>query len=376
MWESPECEMCHQPPVEGFDAHIISPSKAIPQSNLSAELCGNCHTGKHEEVYEEWNEYNSIEFDPVTTASHSEPSNIEDRIVLNRSTCVSCKSTEGAILNIEDAALYGRSKDRMPDTEDITEWRITCIACHAPHSTELRTTPTQLCASCHNSDGANPDGNTTIVRYTQWEMYNGSIYTNGVHAVNLGCVDCHMAMMIEENETIVTGHSFDFEPILLSDPNSGNICKKCHVMSHDEIPVDNECDDCHDVSLSNILEVNQETIKNKLKELEPLEKNASMALTMISNNESYDAKLENYNNALFYISEVESDGSFGMHNMERATNNLDMAETLLKSVIEEGTAIIGTDETSTPGFGIFAAVSLITIAAFALCRERKRRKEH
>lgn len=368
--------MCHQPPVEGFDAHIINPSEAIPQSNISAELCGNCHTGQHEEIYKEWNEYDSIKFDPETMASHSEPSNIEDKIVLNQSTCVSCKSTEGAIVNIGDVDLYDRSQDSIPDTEDITEWRITCIVCHNPHSTELRTTPTQLCASCHNSGGAEPDGNTTIVRYTQWEMYNGSIYTNGVHAVNLGCIDCHMAMMTEGDEITNTGHSFDFDPTLLSDPNSGNICQKCHVMSHDDTPVDNECDDCHDVSLSNILDLNQETIKNKLKELEVLEENASMALTMISSNSSYDAQLENYNNALFYISEVESDGSFGMHNMKRATDNLDMAETLFDSVIEEGTGISSKDETSTPGFGILASVSLITMAAFALYRERKRRKEH
>jgi hypothetical protein len=50
--------------MEGFDSHITTPSEAIPQSYISAELCGNCHTGQHEDIYNEWNEYSSNDFDP------------------------------------------------------------------------------------------------------------------------------------------------------------------------------------------------------------------------------------------------------------------------------------------------------------------------
>lgn len=70
--------------MEGFDSHITTPSEAIPRSYISAELCGNCHTGKHEDIYNEWNEYGSNDFDPESMMSHSEPSDIEDSIVLNR----------------------------------------------------------------------------------------------------------------------------------------------------------------------------------------------------------------------------------------------------------------------------------------------------
>ena len=369
--DSPECEICHQAPIKGFEAHITTPSEAIPGSNISVELCGNCHTGQHEGVYMEWNEYDNENFDFGTMESHSEPSAIDEGEVLKSSTCVSCKSTEGAILNIEDGDIYDQSEDIMPEPEDITEWRITCVACHEPHSTELRITSTQLCASCHNSGASVPDGNTTIVRYAQWEMYNGSIYTNDVHAVELECVDCHMATMIEENKTTITGHSFDIQPLLLSDPNSGNICKKCHVVSHDGTPVDNECDDCHDISLSNIIAVDQKYIRSRLQMLEVLEENASIALTMINDSSGYQKQFENYNNALFYMNEVESDGSFGVHNMERATDDLDMAESLFNSVIEEATGISDRGRTAIPGFGIITGLSIVTGMGLGFSKKEK-----
>lgn len=355
--------MCHEPPVEGFEIHIITPSETTPKSNISAELCGSCHSGQHETTYNEWNEYSSDTFDPGTMASHSEPSNIEETEVINSSSCVSCKSTEGAILNIEDGELYDLSEDSMPEPEDINEWRITCVICHEPHSAELRTTSsTELCASCHNSGGAEPDGKTTVIRYTQWEMYNGSIYTNDAHAVKLGCTDCHMATMIEGNETTVTGHSLDLQPALLSDPNSGNICKKCHVVGHDDDdPADNECDDCHDIALSNIIATDQEAIKERLQDLELIEGNASDALALIDDNSSYQEQLENYNNALYHISKVESDGSFGIHNMERANDELDTAEILLNSVIEEGTRASNKERAATPGFGVLLSFVAITV---------------
>ena len=350
--KTPECEMCHQPPEKGFEAHITSPSEAIPQSNISAESCGNCHTGQHKDIYKEWNEYHSSGFDPQTMASHSEPTDVEESFVLNRTTCVSCKSTEGGILNIEDAVIHDWNEDNMPETENVNEWRIGCVACHEPHSSELRTTPTQLCASCHNSGGAQPDGNTTLVRYTQWEMYNGSSYTNGMH-VTLECMDCHMATIIEGNNTTITGHTFDFDAKLLSDPKSGNTCKECHADS-----------------LSNLVTHSQGIIKDELEELVTLEENASNALTMISSNESYQVQLQNYNNALYYISEVESDNSFGVHNMERSKDNLETARSLFNSVIQEGKKS-AEEEPSIPGFGILVSYSLMATAAIVLRKQRK-----
>ncbi|MEZ5336199.1 MAG: hypothetical protein R2741_13725 [Methanolobus sp.] len=282
--------------------------------------------------------------------------------MLENSTCL--PSTDAGILNIQESAGYKKTENITLEPENIREWRITCVACHSPHETRIRTTANQLCMNCHSSEGLEPDGNTKGIRYTQWEFYNDSIFNNGIHAANLECIDCHMATILKDNTTILTGHSFDFNATLLSDPDSGNKCKKCHVTGHNENSPEGGCDECHDVSLSNIITVNQEQTKKKLHEMELLEENARIALTMIDDNEKYEVQFANYNNALFYVREVESDGSFGIHNMKRTAENLEMAEELFSSVIEEGK---GKNSTA-PGFGILVSMTLIMVAVAILKR--------
>jgi Cytochrome c552. len=352
--ESPECEICHRPPAEGLTTHVVTPSEAVPPLNLSAEICEDCHTKPHHIIYEEWNEYNNSDYDPVSMKSHSEPAETETYMQNNS-----------------------------------YESRITCVMCHEPHSAKLRMEPQELCESCHSSKLSKEkykDNNSEFYGGPQWEMYNGSIFTNDVHAVNLKCVDCHMATITDKTgeKKLVTGHSFNFDPVLLSDPYSGNICKKCHVTGHDKIPESGDCNDCHEVSLSNITSSRQEITASKLHELEILQKNASHALFLSDFNESQDKLMADYNEAVSYIEFVKADGSLGMHNEERTREYLEEAEILLRSITGEESTYIGVEETeiegnekqkenTVPSVGIVISLIIISVTAIALSISKKKR---
>lgn len=343
------CEVCHRPPEGGYDAHIAEPPTFRPEVNLSAEICGSCHKGERHPIIEEWNEYAKEGFDMQTMASHSEPTDIAEPYILDREiSCVACKSTDGAILNLEEPEVYELNEEELPEPLDVEEWRITCVACHDPHSTNLWIEDgIELCSNCHNSEGAEPDGSTTIVHHPQWEMFHDSELATGEgHPTMLECSDCHMAS-IPFNETsktgAVSGHTFNYNAELLSDPQSTNGCYECHK-----------------TSLQPIVEAKQEIISEKLEELEILKENASIALEEMNETPAYENNRINYNNALFYMSSVESDGSLGIHNTEKALEHLETSEELFNSVINAEEEIAG------PGFespfliaGLIAAVYLI-----------------
>jgi predicted CXXCH cytochrome family protein len=347
--ESPECEMCHQPPEEGFTAHITNPSEAVPPLNLSAEICEDCHAGPHHAIYEEWNEYDRSDYSPALMKSHSEPS----------------------------------SKDNVNNG---LESVITCVMCHKPHNTELRMEAQELCASCHSSNASPAESQYVVAGGPQWEMYNESIYTNDVHAVNLECVDCHMTTITDEagEQKLITGHSFDFDPVLLSDPDSGNTCKKCHVTGHDKIPESGDCDDCHEVSLFNITASHQKLTADKLQELEILQENASKVLLMPDDNISLETLTRTYNEAVAYIEFVKADGSLGMHNVERTDEYLEKAETLLRSITGEENTDIDNQETeihdeeeqkenTAPGAEVTDLFLTIFITAIVISLSKKKR---
>jgi predicted CXXCH cytochrome family protein len=351
--ESPVCEMCHKPPVNGFTTHITTPSEAVPPQNLSAEVCEDCHTKPHHIIYEEWNEYNNSDYDSSSMESHSEPS---------------------------ENGTYMQNNG--------SESRVTCVMCHEPHSAQLRMDAQELCESCHSYEivQETEENNSDFYGGPQWEMYNGSIYTNGVHAVNLKCIDCHMATIIDENgeQKLVTGHSFNFDPVLLSDPDSGNICKKCHVTGHEEIPESGDCNECHEVSLANITSSRQEITASKLQELEILQENASTILLTSESNESLEKLTADYNEAISYIEFVKTDGSLGMHNSERTEEELAKAEIILRSItgeenpdIEvEDVEIAGKEEqneNTVVGTGIADLFLIISLTATVMAMSKKKR---
>ncbi|WP_394698004.1 ammonia-forming cytochrome c nitrite reductase subunit c552 [uncultured Methanolobus sp.] len=345
------CEVCHHPPAEGYDAHLNDPSAHLPEVDLSAEMCGNCHMGSHHPIIEEWDEFQTSDFNISSMASHSEPTDIAEPFILGSDkSCVSCKATDGAIPNLADPEVYGLNLDEVPEASEVSEWRITCVACHEPHSAGYWIEDeVLLCGNCHNSEHASPDGMTISVHHPNWEMYNSSIYDTGLHPGNIGCSDCHMAMK-EYNDTTgepaITGHTFDFEPELLFSPKASN-----------------ECYNCHKEAFVSVVNEKQDLVAGRLDNLETLKTNATASLERLNGTSTYDTALTDYNNAVFYMETVKADGSYGIHNMEKATEYINNSDRLFNSVVGRQAAV------SQPGFeAIFGVIGLL--AAFQIIRRR------
>jgi formate-dependent nitrite reductase cytochrome c552 subunit len=181
--------------------------------------------------------------------------------------------------------------------------------------------------------GATADGMTTEIHHPNWEMYNDSIYNTGNHP-EVGCLDCHMASR-EYNDTTheIAGHTFDYEPELLFSLESSG-----------------ECYDCHDEEFAEVIETRQDLIAQRIEELKSVQNNASVALENLNGTASYETKLEDYNNAVFYMHFVEEDGCLGIHNMEKANEYLDKSEKLFNSVTETEEPV------EQPGFEAIVAV--------------------
>lgn len=338
------CEICHSPPEGGYNSHLNEPSLHLPEVNLSAELCGNCHTGSHHPIIDEWDEFGAAGFNMTAMASHSEPTDIAESYILGMDNeCVACKATDGAIPNLADQEVFGLNLADVPEPSEVSEWRITCVACHEPHSADYRIEDdAQLCGNCHNSEHAVPDGMTPAVRHPQWEIYNGSIYENGLHPVDIGCSDCHMAAR-EYNDTTqeiaITGHTFDFNPEMLFSAESSNGCY-----------------DCHQEAFITVVEAKQGIVSEKLDRLETLKADAMVSLENLNGTTGYDAALEDYNDALFYMSAVESDGSYGIHNAEKVAEYLDNSEEFFDAVINRPETV------AQPGFeAIFGVIGLLAV---------------
>ncbi|PTD94669.1 hypothetical protein C9439_01295 [archaeon SCG-AAA382B04] len=315
------CVNCHPNAAD----HSANPMEIKPKVDLSAELCGRCHgNSSHHPVYQEWNETADEDWDSSTMASHSEPA--ESFTV--RKPCASCKTTDGAIANLEKEGVYEFNEEEVPNGENITETRITCVACHNPHEAKLRIENTsKLCSNCHNAENPAPDGETTEVHHSQYETYNGSHWTKG--EVNLQCEECHMATRpVDEDAGVwrVTGHSFDWKPELLGSANySGaylesqtSICGNCHT-SHR--------------NLEAAVEATQSSVKERIESLEALKERTHEILVEANNSEA----LALYNNASYYPSFVENDGSYGVHNSGRTQAYLDKAQALFLEAQREST---------------------------------------
>ncbi|WP_167880993.1 ammonia-forming cytochrome c nitrite reductase subunit c552 [Methanococcoides sp. AM1] len=341
------CGLCHTPPESGFEDHISNPSDAVPESNLSSELCGDCHVA----IFGEWDEFSDDDFDMKAMASHSEPTEIAEPYVLHSDvSCVVCKSTDGAILNLEEADVYMLNEEAAHDLE-VTEWAIACVACHDPHEGFLRVEDsTLLCSNCHNTEGVVADGNTPVVRHSQWEMVSTSGYVDGTHPTVIGCVDCHMSMVPLDGE-VTTGHDFDFDAVALSDSNASN---GCYV--------------CHQDSLSSLVEENQGSISQRISDLNSLKEDANIALESVNGTDAYAPQLANYNNGLFYLTEVENDGSLGIHNMVRTRDDLDMAEDNFNLVIEKSSGT-SDDADKIPTLGGLVVVMIFATVAFLIKRD-------
>lgn len=315
------CVNCHP----NAKNHSNNPMDVKPKVDLGAELCGRCHgDSSHHPVYNEWNETADEGWDSSSMKSHSEPA--ESFTV--RKPCAACKTTDGAIANLKKEGVYEFNEEEVPNGENITETRITCVACHAPHEAKLRIEDTsKLCSNCHNAEDPAPTGETTEVHHSQYETYNGSHWTKG--EVNLECEECHMATRpVDEAAGVwrVTGHSFDWNPELLGSANysgaylesQSSICGNCHT-SHR--------------NLEATVESTQSSVKERIETIEALKERTHEILVEANNSKA----IALYNNASYYLSFVENDGSYGVHNLGRTQAYLDKAKALFLEAQREST---------------------------------------
>lgn len=164
-------------------------------------------------------------------------------------------------------------------------------------------------------------------------------------------------------EVAKTGHNFNFDPALLSDPEAINRCAGCHEANN----------------LTTLVAKRQANVSQKLKTLEQLKENAGSELEAVNGTEAYPEIKKDYDTAVFHISYVEKDGSLGVHNREQAFLHLETAEFLLKNVTEAagaaGTGDVeepgGTADEEGPGFGTEGAVAAVLGTLYLIKRKKR-----
>lgn len=195
------CESCHGPGAE----HAKAPSKANIKSNLTNDMCRDCHGGYRQvgqmETRAKERETGS-HFGIFAYASVAEASRYWD------SRCFRCHSAsykvaeaKGEPLPTKDDFLTGALKDDRVG--------ITCAVCHDPHKSivdaktkelipfQLRKDETETCLQCHQSSSPVTVGKQP--HHPQKEMWEGNIYKGDGTMVSVPfskeatCADCHMA---------------------------------------------------------------------------------------------------------------------------------------------------------------------------------------
>ncbi len=239
-----DCTECHDPPEDSWFMHFRNGPHGSQNPGISMAPEDTCaSTGCHDSfnpngpIYAEWNE-SDVGPDALSHSAPAPPSARSEE-------CSSCHGThEGTFANIEDApGVEASATGEQPHPNDVSEWRITCMACHDPHTVQqgdnLRgdfESGSQLCAQCHNGPDAGP---STVahgpIHNDIWQLYSESKFAtdSGTHP-ELECASCHMAGQANtESENARTGHSFDVNTGLLADTDrldapASKQCGSCH----------------------------------------------------------------------------------------------------------------------------------------------------
>jgi hypothetical protein len=238
-----QCENCHGP--GGRHASNRSNPAKYPAVELTGKLCGGCHNGPHNPIYENWETSAHAELNPELVL----PFTTGDTNRMN--TCGACHG--GAV---RMAMLRGNPLPKGTEGD----MGVVCATCHEPHGdaanpADLRN-PTfstndytyftsgsfgtqyvasvQICGQCHNTRGALWTGTSRPPHHSP--QYNILIGTAGLlpsgvkpnqpaqHALLITnqCVGCHMQTTpyVSDQKPANTGHSFKV--------TSFATCLKCH----------------------------------------------------------------------------------------------------------------------------------------------------
>lgn len=294
------CQACHGPGSEHIAA---SNPKATIGLVLNSTLCGACHNGEamglastHHPTYNEW----AISGHNTSTL----PSYVK------RPACAKCHEAWNIIKYLETG--YENSTVlRQPGEDAPLTWEIGCPACHDPHDAtgefQLRFPKEEICAMCHNSEGAAPGA---APHHPMAEMRNntagfGIDRAGAEYMPTVSCYNCHLG---ENPVSKLANHTFDPNPYA---------CRVCH----GDTFTTNE-------SVENYTAMVRSLTEGQITGVEPVVGEAWDAIVQMRGNrtsENLATWMSEYNISSFNLESVVSDSSGGNHNPILATRLLDDA---------------------------------------------------
>lgn len=300
--------------------------------NLTSELCGRCHQGKHRPTYEEWNKSdhkNSL----ITLKNNTNA----------RDTCMKCMGTE-----------YFLAEEREKPTLNTSTLGITCQRCHNVHNPQeenlLRTSKKILCESCHTNEGAKPG---KAPKHSQSEMRRSTSGVDSdtyIYQPNAACADCHRYTRTYNETGIgeygITGHTFNNEFL---------VCLKCH----EGFPSAEEAEKFVKKQQEVVMEHYNRTI---------IKVNDAKNLTKTISGEQRAVYDRIYNESTFNMQLVSSDASKGAHNPKYAE------ELILKAEIKADNILRGKPEATTelPGFDFLSGIMTLLLAVIAVAFKNRK----
>jgi predicted CXXCH cytochrome family protein len=343
LMQGVQCEACHSAGAN----HVASGDKADIVINWSANLCGQCHRTSHFPYFEEWEE-----------SAHADSLLADDGSVIDDPECKGCHVSQAVVSRFEERAC-------AVDTPEPVD----CQTCHDPHGSpnegQLRFPADELCAECHNTEGAEIGG---AASHPQAEMLSGSI----MHGAGITCYTCHKYIKVYESELSprVTGHTFEPRPEQCATP---------------------ECHPGKDVEWAkNAIDLDQYEIRKLLEEAEHELSILDSVLIKVypdwdgSKGSIKDASeptievVDKYLQAKHNIEFVKDDRSFGVHNRIKAEAKLKEVEPLveesleiLRTQVRGASKVIPKEEP--PGVCGPSAVLLFAMLPPAAIRLRKKR---
>lgn len=303
------CQACHGPGSE----HVAAPfaqKRATIGLVMNASLCGSCHyatggiSSTHHPTYNEWE-----------LSGHNTSARLP--VFVKQASCSNCHEAWNAMEYITTGV--EKTVLREADEDAPITWEIACSTCHDPHSsgvagTQLRLPPEQICARCHNSEGAQPGQEP---HHPMAEMRNNTagygIDRTGLdYMPSVPCVSCHMA----DNNAGLPNHTFR------PNPYSCTVC-------HDTTFPTNESSIGYIEMIGSMTEVG-------INGAEPRVEEALALIEQMRGNktdEDLNYWADEYEIAIFNLETVISDSSEGNHNPRLASALLEDSLTRSSNVI-------------------------------------------
>ncbi|MFQ6106303.1 MAG: ammonia-forming cytochrome c nitrite reductase subunit c552 [Thermoplasmata archaeon] len=254
--------------------------------NLSAIVCGaSCHQGEHHPYYDEWR-----------LSGHADSlDNLRFAIGAAEDSCLECHSADYILANAS-------SKPAL----ETAKYGITCALCHDPHNAQnprqLRWPSDELCAKCHNPEGALPGDPIYHPQSSMRDGRSGAPILGEPFMPDVECADCHMY------QPNITGHSF--RP-------KAEACVGCH-SNYSIETAETQISDWGTQTWTVIVEVHETVVLS--------ERAIEDAPGYGFSDSTIDIAVDLCNEANYSLSFVVADGSGGAHNPAFASALLNFSE--------------------------------------------------